>query len=390
MADAINYRELASLVFPDPILDTDMSHILECPDNIPFPKKPDSMQPDQYSNALETLEKQWESLCETYLLHNSPKLVAISNSSSKAVEELLDLGFFHPDLIADIYRVIYDNLLNSDFEAFLETKPDEEAIEITGSEINPSTKWSSELESEESGGSHQQSESQRISLNHNPSIKKNPILSSRVAVPKSNAKPLTVSTATPRISSTVNPTNHSEITIDQVLNDLTTFPYSIKDYRAFLKISLSEENLDFLIEVLNYQKLALKLYPAAGRIFAHNMELLEQATSLPAARKPDEMNESLFQEEIKLLKTTAGDITNKYLRPNSPQEVNLPSKSLKPMMTLLDTGYFNPEVFQEAYDHIRDMLHQNGFESFLKAAALTAAVEVISPTSQEGIKHIEL
>jgi hypothetical protein len=95
------------------------------------------------------------------------------------------------------------------------------------------------------------------------------------------------------------------------------------------------------------------------------------------------MEDSAFESELQALKTAALDISNKFLKPNSPQEVNLPSKSLKPMIMLLDTGYFNSEVFQEAFDHIRDMLHQNGFDHFIKAAIL-AAISVTPPTSHDG------
>jgi hypothetical protein len=83
------------------------------------------------------------------------------------------------------------------------------------------------------------------------------------------------------------------------------------------------------------------------------------------------MTDLHYESEFNIIKAAAEDIANRYLKSMSVNEVNISSKTNKPLLLLIETGYYNPEIFAEAYSHIRDMLQQNGFDNFLKAASAT-------------------
>jgi Regulator of G protein signaling domain len=302
--------------------------------------------------------------------------------------------------LTEIFTAIYDKLLSDDFDKFIETqklvayfeseklalensRSNSEQFSGRSSELRQSQKvvassttstLSSNFENEE-----ELDQSSSAQPKRKPSSKKKGLAASnRVAIAKAPKVLPVVTDIAPSLIS--QPTSPIDITLEKVLNNLTSIPYSRKDYRTFLEVSMSEENLDFLVAVLEYRKAAAKFY-LTSVTFTKTAEMLEQAATLPQATMPEDMDGSKYQSELNTLISLAQDLANQYLKPQAPQEVNLPSKVLKPVLMLLETGHYNPEVFEESYHHIHDMLHQNGFEHFLKLASTV----IVPPVSQEGI-----
>jgi Regulator of G protein signaling domain len=180
-----------------------------------------------------------------------------------------------------------------------------------------------------------------------------------------NDKPISKS---PSESSVQAKASAADITIDSVLANLTVAPYSQKNYRAFLQISMSEENLDFLVDVLAYQKFAARFYPQPC-LLTKTLDMFESCNQLCPITKPPAIDDLFFETETNNLKNSILQIANTYLKSQSEKEVNISSKIMKPLMMLIETGYYNPEIFLEAYSHIRHMLVQNGFDNFIKSAA---------------------
>ena len=362
--------------------------MLGSPEKIPFPKKPKSLQFDKYEEFLILVKQQWIELCETYILPGSPRQIAIPAADAKAIEELMDMGHFHPDILSEIYFGIYDRLFQ-EFQSFVERQKLLATFESESSRRN-STQLKDELSlSTPITAKVAPNENSDADLSQGRPAKKLSIVSNRSASGNGARKVLAVVTNASANSNTLisPPGLHTatplpEISFEQVISNTAPSPFSRKDYLEYLESLRSEENLEFLIEVLAYRKLAEKFYQPANA-FKNTMEMHEQASSLPQATKPAELDEAKYLVEFNALKIIAIDLVDNFLKPSAPKEVNLPSKVQKPLIMLSESGHYNPEVFAEAYSHIYDMLHQNEFVKFLKHALILS-----SPISSEGILFI--
>ena len=374
------------------------------PTTIPFPKKPENWQLDKYVDGLDLAKKQYAEICERYILLGSPRQITLPNSITKPLAELMDMGYFHPDLLIEAYFLIFEKLLTESFHQFLEAQDKVTVEENVASSIGSEKVSVREISARELSARDEEEIMDQQSILNDDSFAqlpnasrvntivregtKNIVIPNRVASARANNLAiLTGSQSSLNLESsgtttTIVKSPSHDVTIDKVLANLTAPPYSRKQYREFLEISKSEENLDFLVEVMAYQKYASRFYPLTV-LSTRTLDMFENCNQLSQFTKPTSSEDLQPNSELDTIENIAKvvlDITNKYIKNQAPFEINLSSRIKKPLLMLIETGHYNPEIFTEAVTHIRDMLQQNGFDHFLKPSPASA----ISPSTPDG------
>lgn len=76
-----------------------------------------------------------------------------------------------------------------------------------------------------------------------------------------------------------------------------------------------------------------------------------------------------FKAELLACKNCLDAIVEKFIRPDSVREVNLPVHVRKPFLQLHDKGVHHPNLIDESISHIVNMLRLNTLTKFLKSAS---------------------
>jgi Regulator of G protein signaling domain len=111
----------------------------------------------------------------------------------------------------------------------------------------------------------------------------------------------------------------------------------------------------------------------AGRYFIDPIDgaqktefLVTSEAKIPPLTIPSDMPKEEFEKKMIAIKARLIAILENYLKPQAPREINLPSKISKPLLALIEKGICHPDILNEAYVHVEEMLQQNGFDKFLK------------------------
>jgi hypothetical protein len=120
LADCILYQRFAAPFFLEPIAVAENTmQILENKQNIPFPQILEDMSQETFQNEIQIVNDSWVALTEKYLLSNSPSRVKLPADVADALQELIDSGYSHPDILAESYGIIAEMLSENEFENFL-------------------------------------------------------------------------------------------------------------------------------------------------------------------------------------------------------------------------------------------------------------------------------
>ncbi|KAJ3016229.1 UNVERIFIED_CONTAM: hypothetical protein HDU68_012305 [Siphonaria sp. JEL0065] len=146
-----------------------------------------------------------------------------------------------------------------------------------------------------------------------------------------------------------------------VLDDGYHKPYSLDDFKEFLKNEHSEENIQFYMDLQEYRLLCQK-------VPSHILKNI--STELTQEDSP-------FAENLSKIKASMDRILKTYFSKESLTELNIPSKILKPFLVAV-TEQFNhhPRVFDPVAENVLQMMKLSSFPNFQKSAAAKGALEL--------------
>ncbi|KAJ3316059.1 hypothetical protein HDV04_000268 [Boothiomyces sp. JEL0838] len=160
-----------------------------------------------------------------------------------------------------------------------------------------------------------------------------------------------------------------------VLNELPP-PYSVQDFMKFLKTEHTEENLEFLLAVINYHKFASPYYPNPLNL-ANTSPLTNTGTqkgneqpSFVLPVQPSTMSGEKYKELMVQLKTMCQSIVDTYIKSESLREINIIERQRKQIVNELSSGNYHPEIWKPTFEHIANLLRTNSLTKFLKAAKI--------------------
>ncbi|KAI8911822.1 RGS domain-containing protein [Gorgonomyces haynaldii] len=174
--------------------------------------------------------------------------------------------------------------------------------------------------------------------------------------------------------------------IQLVIKNELSSPFTYQEFHSFLKTLHSEENLEFLNQILKYQKLASPFFPVSihkreraasrGRSNSSLPPLLPEKEHSPTDSamdphspvSPKGVTPEVFQNSMENVRQAAQKLVNSYLTIGQGAEVNVPSRIRDPLLAHLSKGNLHPELFKDAYDHISTVLRQGPFAQFLANA----------------------
>ncbi|KAJ3304219.1 hypothetical protein HDV03_002956 [Kappamyces sp. JEL0829] len=221
-------------------------------------------------------------------------------------------------------------------------------------------------------------------------------------------------------------------TINQIVLDEIPFPFSRAgtptathsvDFRDYLKAFQEEDELAFLVEVLDFQKAAVRFHPipmatvqlrgrsessassappSPGGVislpsplpFAESLSSSRKSGFLaaggngsfssdfsPSPMQPADLGESQYNEAIASLKKRIRTMADTYIRADSPKQMNLPASLRKYLLTHIDSDSCHQDLLNQPYEHIANELRLNRLPSFLKAKFEVARLEAILEAS---------
>ncbi|KAI8911824.1 RGS domain-containing protein [Gorgonomyces haynaldii] len=161
-------------------------------------------------------------------------------------------------------------------------------------------------------------------------------------------------------------------------------PYSYQDYYEYLKITHSEENLEFLDAVRQYQQQAIKVFP-----YKLNKNQSLDTPMSPRSPPPQDvdptqpvqgsLSDEEFEKLLAKLKAQSDAIYDTWISNEAPREVNLPYKIKKPFMDWREKQVLHPDIYNASFDHILMMLQNDNFKRFISPDRV--AQKSISPVS---------
>ncbi|KAJ1340062.1 hypothetical protein BSLG_005386 [Batrachochytrium salamandrivorans] len=174
-----------------------------------------------------------------------------------------------------------------------------------------------------------------------------------------------------------------KITIQQVIANSLSEPHTNKDFLEFLKFEHCEENLQFLNDIISYKILSKAVYhnqtepnPSHSRIAA-----VLARPSFPGSSPPDSadnsrdldrrLSVSMASSAVKAETVDFDEIESVILAMNSRElgEVNLPSAVKKRAHLEFSARNFHPDILNEPYEHILNILRIQPFVKFLACAS---------------------
>ncbi|KAJ3276859.1 hypothetical protein HDV01_002914 [Terramyces sp. JEL0728] len=165
-----------------------------------------------------------------------------------------------------------------------------------------------------------------------------------------------------------------------VLNELPP-PYSVQghskltvDFMKFLKNEHTEENLEFLLAIINYHKLSSPYYPNPLNLqstspLAHTGTLKQNdQPSFVLPVQPSSMTGEKYKELMVQLKSMCQSIVDTYIKSESVKEINIIERQRKQIINELSSGNYHPEIWKPTFEHIANLLRTNSLTKFLKSA----------------------
>ncbi|KAK9495525.1 RGS domain-containing protein [Lipomyces doorenjongii] len=148
-------------------------------------------------------------------------------------------------------------------------------------------------------------------------------------------------------------------TLDEVLSNDTVSPFSLTEFMAYLAQNHCLETLEFTMDVKRYT------------------EVYETALTIMA---PHTARITVGHRSYDHLMLLWHRITDSYIRPDSPRELNLPANVRDDLLSLARVNVPpGPEKFSPAVLAVKDLMNESVFIRFLNDAQASAASEEPKP-----------
>ena len=141
------------------------------------------------------------------------------------------------------------------------------------------------------------------------------------------------------------------------------------DFHQFAKQNSTEENINFLDALKEYDSLAKQFYPgvivtpdSGERISVTSVE--KSIPSIPVP--PTGMAIKTFTGHLRTMEKLIRILKSEYIETDAPHEVNLPASIRDPVISFIDNGNYNPLIFEAARDSVFETLQNNELNKFIR------------------------
>ncbi|RIA99435.1 RGS domain-containing protein [Glomus cerebriforme] len=185
--------------------------------------------------------------------------------------------------------------------------------------------------------------------------------------------------------------------LSDILNNETSYPYSLDDFATFLDQTYCLENLEFYMAVRRYTYYAYNFYNYSSSPLSSSIDsdsILESPTSLlsdPTSTYYDD-DSSLRGDapaHLNFLKQKLHDLITTFILPNSPKEINILAETRDDLLTnVFQYNNYHPSIFDNVKDQIYELMESSSFNQFLvEAGNIELRMSSESESCQEDSDH---
>ncbi|CAB4496169.1 uncharacterized protein OCT59_022227 [Rhizophagus irregularis] len=162
-------------------------------------------------------------------------------------------------------------------------------------------------------------------------------------------------------------------TLSDVLNNETSYPYSLDDFATFLDQTFCLENLEFYLAVKRYR------YYASNYFNSNNSAtslLMSDITDIPEVPEDYYFDDASLRGDtpahMEFLKQKLVDIITTFILPNSPKEINILSVTRDDLLTnVFQYNNYHPSILDPVRNQVYELMQASSFNQFLLEAGNT-------------------
>jgi len=182
--------------------------------------------------------------------------------------------------------------------------------------------------------------------------------------------------------------------LSDILNNETSYPYSLDDFATFLDQTYCLENLEFYMAVRRYTYYAYNFYNYSSSPLSSSIDsdsILESPASILSDPTYDD-DSSLRGDapaHLNFLKHKLHDLISTFILPNSPKEINILAETRDDLLAnVFQYNNYHPSIFDNVKDQIYELMESSSFNQFLvEAGNIELRMSSESESCQEDSDH---
>ncbi|GBC10746.1 hypothetical protein RclHR1_09870005 [Rhizophagus clarus] len=179
--------------------------------------------------------------------------------------------------------------------------------------------------------------------------------------------------------------------LSDILNNETSYPYSLDDFATFLDQTYCLENLEFYMAVRRYTYYAYNFYNYSSSPLSSSIDsdsILESSFSDPTYDDDSSLRGDA-PAHLNFLKQKLHDLISTYILPNSPKEINIPAETRDDLLAnVFQYNNYHPSIFDNVKDQIFELMESSSFNQFLvEAGNIELRMSSESESCQEDSDH---
>ncbi|RIA98479.1 RGS domain-containing protein, partial [Glomus cerebriforme] len=153
-------------------------------------------------------------------------------------------------------------------------------------------------------------------------------------------------------------------TLGDVLNNETSYPYSLDDFATFLDQTYCLENLEFWLAVKKYRFYASNFFNSTTSL------LMSDVGDVPEIPEDYYFDDASLRGDtpahLDFLKQKLSDLITTYILPNSPREINIPSITRDDLLTnVFQYNNYHPSILDPVRNQVFELMQASSFNQFL-------------------------
>ncbi|PKY16912.1 regulator of G protein signaling superfamily [Rhizophagus irregularis] len=179
--------------------------------------------------------------------------------------------------------------------------------------------------------------------------------------------------------------------LSDILNNETSYPYSLDDFATFLDQTYCLENLEFYTAVRRYTYYAYNFYNYSSSPMSSSLDS-DSILESPLVDPNYEDDSSLRGDapaHLNFLKQKLHDLISTFILPNSPKEINIPAETRDDLLAnVFQYNNYHPSIFDNVKDQIYELMESSSFNQFLvEAGNIELRMSSESESCQEDSDH---
>lgn len=163
--------------------------------------------------------------------------------------------------------------------------------------------------------------------------------------------------------------NFTKPTLGDVLNNETSYPYSLDDFATFLDQTFCIENLEFWLAVKRYRYYATNFFNSNSP----SAVIVSDNSDVPADYYYDDAPlRGDTPAHLDFLKKELQDIITTFILPNAPKEINISSSTRDDLlMNVFQYNNYHPSILDPVRNQVFELMQASSFSQFLIEAGHT-------------------